>query len=124
MNKQFLLLILVIIVSGSFCFWNSQQTEEDNITPLPFNENLSCEAMYDEIENDIDNANYCENDFDCDILMLGGWYIDFGCYHFINKAVDKDQFYKKMDVYKEKCSQIINECASTPNAYCISNKCI
>ena len=118
MNKKFILIlvvILIIIAGGVYYFWHKQQ---------PFAGNLSCNEMYNEIENDIENANYCKTDSDCDVLMLGGWYVDFGCYHFINKAVDKDQFYKKMDVYKQKCSQMINKCAPAPDARCLSNKCV
>ncbi len=90
----------------------------------PFAGNLSCEEMYNEIENDINNANYCEIDSDCDVLMLGGQYVDFGCYHFVNNTTDKDQFYKKMDIYGQKCGQIINECAPAPDARCVLNKCV
>ncbi len=120
MNKKFiwiLILILVIIASGVIYFLHKQQ-------PEPFAGNSSCEEMYNEIENDINDANYCEIDSDCDVLMLGGQYVDFGCYHFVNNAVDKDQFYKKMDVYEQKCSKIINLCAPVPDARCVSNKCI
>jgi len=102
----------------------SQNTPVNPPTIAPFVGNLSCKEMYNEIENDINNANYCKTDSDCDVLMLGGWYVDFGCYHFVNKDVDKDQFYKKMDTYKQQCSQIINDCASAPDARCVSNKCV
>ena len=83
-----------------------------------------CEDRYKEIENDMTKANYCNVDSDCDVLMLGSWYVDFGCYHFINKNVDKDQFLKKMDVYNKKCSQSIDKCMPSPKASCVSNKCI
>ena len=102
----------------------SQNVPANPPTIAPFAGNLSCKEMYSEIENDIDNANYCKTDSDCDVLMLGGWYVDFGCYHFVNKNVDKDQFYKKMDIYKQQCSQIINDCAAAPDARCVSNKCV
>lgn len=56
--------------------------------------------------------------------MLGGAYIEFGCYHFINKNTDKNLIYAKMDKYSEKCSQIINMCVPAPNTKCVSNKCV
>ena len=93
-------------------------------TIAPFTGNLSCQEMYKEIENDINKSNYCKVNSDCDVLMLGGWYVNWGCYHFINKTVDKDQFYKKMDIYKQQCSKTINDCASAPSARCVSNKCV
>jgi len=82
-----------------------------------------CEDLYKEIDNDIINANYCKVDADCSILILGAQYVDFGCYHFINKEVDKNQFYKKMDVYNKKCSQSIDRCSPSPKATCVSNTC-
>ncbi len=94
------------------------------VQQLSFFENLSCKEMYNNIENDIKNANYCETDSDCDILILGGEYIDWGCYHFINKAVDKDQFYKKMDIYSKQCSEMIDLCVPAPAVQCLAHKCV
>jgi hypothetical protein len=82
-----------------------------------------CEDLYKEIDNDIINANYCKVDADCSVLILGAQYVDFGCYHFVNKEVDKNQFYKKMDVYNKKCSQSIDKCSPSPKATCIANTC-
>jgi len=84
----------------------------------------SCQIMHDEIENDIDASNYCSEDADCDVLILGGSYIEFGCYHFINKAIDKEPFYNKMDIYTIECSTIIDLCAPGPNPKCVSGKCV
>lgn len=132
MNKKFILIlvvILIIIAGGVFYFWYKQQPPQMNIpttppTIKPLSGNMSCEEMYDEIENDIDNANYCKTDSDCDVLMLVGRYMEFGCYRFVNKGVDKDQFYKKIDTYYQKCSQILNECAPVSDTRCVSNKCV
>lgn len=85
---------------------------------------FNCNYMYDEIENDLDYANLCRKDSDCSVIMLGSSYIEFGCYHFINKDVDQEQFYTKMDSYNRKCSQMINLCAPAPEAECVSNKCV
>lgn len=104
-----------------------QQQQINTNIPLTINQptgDFNCDGMYKEIEKDIKNANYCQLDSDCDVLILGGWYVDFGCYHFINKRVDKEQFYTKMEAYKKKCSQMINECASAPEVKCASNKCV
>ncbi|MFH1404380.1 MAG: hypothetical protein ABIH11_08945 [Candidatus Altiarchaeota archaeon] len=85
---------------------------------------FDCEELHGEIEGDLDNANYCQVDSDCGVIMLGGWYVDFGCYHFISREVDKEQFYAKMDAYKQKCSNIINDCSPAPEAKCVSSKCV
>ncbi len=84
----------------------------------------SCQIMHDDIENDIIAANYCSEDADCDVLILGGTYIEFGCYHFINKDINKETFYNKMDTYTAECSTIIDLCAPEPNPICVSGKCV
>ncbi|MBI2530370.1 MAG: hypothetical protein HYW05_04470 [Candidatus Diapherotrites archaeon] len=91
---------------------------------IDLNVESSCQSMHDEIENDIDESNYCSEDADCDVLILGGSYIEFGCYHFINKAIDKEPFYNKMDTYTRQCSTIIDLCAPGPNPKCVSGKCV
>lgn len=84
--------------------------------------NFNCEDLYKEIEKDMENANYCQSNADCDVLMLGGSYIKFGCYHFINKEVNKQSFYDKMKKYTSQCSLMINKCARAPEAKCVSIK--
>ena len=91
---------------------------------IDLNVESSCQSMHDEIENDINAANYCSEDANCDVLILGGSYIEFGCYHFINKDINKDMFYNKMDIYTQECSIIINDCGSLPNPICVSGKCV
>jgi len=114
---------LVLIVLG-YVLYNYYNTDKSSLVINQPTGDFTCEDLYDEIENDIDNANYCNTDTDCEILMLGGWYVDFGCYHFINKDVDQEQFFRKMSIYKEKCSQVINECAPSPDAKCELNRCV
>ena len=110
MNKKLLLFIIsAIIVVAIF---------------LLLYQPLSCQSLYNEIENDLDKANYCQTDSDCDVLILGGSYIEFGCYHFINKEVDKEKFYDKMSIYNQECSLIINKCAPAPISKCVSGKCV
>ncbi len=83
-----------------------------------------CKLMYNGIESDLEKANYCAEDSDCSVIMLGGSYIEFGCYHFINKNVDKNLFYDKMKEYVKFCSRMIDMCARAPNATCVSGKCV
>ncbi len=83
-----------------------------------------CEKMYDEIENDLEKANYCQKDNDCDVIMLGGEYIRFGCYHFINKNENKNEFYEKMKKYNKQCFKMINKCKPKPKAKCLEGKCV
>ena len=89
--------LLIVTLSGAFYFSYGQQPQQENIknnTTYPptikqLSENMSCKEMYDEIENDLDKANYCQTNSDCSVIMLGGAYIEFGCYHYINKNIDK-----------------------------------
>lgn len=90
-----------------------------------FGRQTSCDERYDEIEKEIDNANYCETNNDCEVLILGGDYMEFGCYHFINKEVSKQNFYDRMEKYKEaECSRMIDKCIPAPEPDCVSGKCV
>ena len=96
----------------------------NNQTPVEPANKTDCENHYNEIENDLDKANYCQVDSDCDVLVLGGEYVKFGCYHFVNKKVDKNKFYEKIKRYDQRCNNIINDCAPNPKPSCVSNKCV
>ena len=69
-------IIVIITVSSFFLFRPS-----------------SCKLMHNEIDYNLKESNYCAQDSDCDVIMLGGTYIEFGCYHYINKAIDKQKIY-------------------------------
>ena len=84
---------------------------------------MSCQAQYQDIENDLKQGNYCMTNDDCTTILLGGDYIKFGCYHYINKAVDQNTIFSKMDTYNAKCSTMINDCMRAPNPVCVQNKC-
>jgi len=84
-----------------------------------------CDALHDEIENDFKKANFCSADSDCKVIRLGGWYIDFGCYKFVNRATREEELLAKIEKYKDvmKCSRKINECMSSGTPVCINKKC-
>lgn len=84
----------------------------------------TCKALYQEIKDDIARSNYCSQDSDCDTLELGGRLIKFGCYHFVNKVIDKDAIYEKMHIYYNQCEQIINDCDRSPKSICVKKKCV
>jgi len=85
---------------------------------------VGCSSQYNQIDNELKSANYCTVDSDCKVLPLGGTYVEFGCYHYINKEVNGEALYKKMDDYWNRCTKIINDCASAPEAKCENNKCV
>ena len=83
-----------------------------------------CKALHREIENDLKNANYCQEDSDCRTLELGGPLVEFGCFHFVNKNVDTSEIYKKMIIYSQRCSDLIDDCSAAPLPKCVDRKCI
>lgn len=115
MGKIIALTSFLLITAGAFFF------AQDNY--LEKKESRHCNNLYKEIREEIEEKNYCEVDSDCDVLVLGGSYIDFGCYHFVNKETDKNYFYGRMREYYDDCVTIINECAPAPNPQCIEGKC-
>ncbi|MFH0918534.1 MAG: hypothetical protein V1830_05315 [Candidatus Omnitrophota bacterium] len=88
------------------------------------NQSATCQALYQELEEDLAKANVCLQDSDCDTLELGGRLIKFGCYHFVNVLTDKDDIYEKMHTYYGQCEQMINDCAQSPMPVCVQNKCV
>jgi hypothetical protein len=84
-----------------------------------------CDALHDEIENDFKKANFCNTDSDCTFIQLGGWYIDFGCYKFVNRTTNEDELLAKVEKYKDvmKCSGKINDCMSPGKPVCVNKKC-
>ena len=93
-------------------------------TPILLAAELDCKKLHEEIEKDIDQDNYCQSDNDCSALNLGGPYIAFGCYHFVNREVDQKKIFRKINSYTEgQCTSMIDRCASAPEPKCISNKC-
>lgn len=97
---------------------SAENSSEKNEDPV------QCSTLYLEIEKLMDEMNHCAQDSDCDVLVLGADYIEFGCYHFIHKDENKRGIFEKMDEYNEKCNKIINECASSPSPRCVERVCI
>ncbi len=85
-----------------------------------------CAQLHDEIENDFKKANFCETDSDCKVVRLGGWYIDFGCYKFVNSVTNEEELLDKIHRYKDelRCSAKIDDCASSGTPVCINRKCV
>jgi hypothetical protein len=84
-----------------------------------------CDTLHDEIENDFKKANFCKTDSDCKVVRLGGWYIDFGCYKYVNTATKEDELFAKIEKYKDVmgCSRKINDCMSPGKPVCVDMKC-
>ncbi len=83
----------------------------------------NCSNLYDAIDTDLQNANHCTVNSDCKTLPLGSMYIEFGCYHYINKDENSTEFYQRMNFYSAECGNIIDLCSPTPEAKCVDGKC-
>ncbi|MFA5200407.1 MAG: hypothetical protein WC442_05855 [Candidatus Omnitrophota bacterium] len=112
MDKK-LLFALIILILPVILFAESISEQSDY-----------CKSMRKDIESEIAKSNFCFTDVDCDVLELGGRLIRFGCYHFVNKTVDKEALYQRMQEYYAKCDQAINDCAKAPQPTCVNNKCV
>lgn len=116
-----IIVLAVILVGGIlvYQYWWMPKWAEPAFPSGP----LSCEAWYHKIEKSFDDANFCEVDSDCKAVQLGGQYIEFGCYKFVNIATDVDALLKEVREYTIKCAQLIDLCALTPKTLCENKKC-
>ena len=92
--------------------------------PLIIEPSLSCKTMYYEIEKALEDANFCEQDSDCKTMDIGGMFVEFGCYKFVNKSTNEEKLYQRMGEYYKKCKPAINDCASSPESVCVDGKCV
>jgi hypothetical protein len=69
-------------------------------------------------------ANYCSEDQDCKAIQLGGPYVEFGCWKYVNKNYNTDEIFRKLEDYIKNCPNEINECMPAPEAVCRENKCV
>lgn len=83
-----------------------------------------CKEMHDEIERRLEAANFCTQTTDCGVFELGGPFIEFGCYHYVNTSVDSEEIRNMVAQYFiQSCGQMIDNCASTPDPVCVDSKC-
>ncbi len=122
-NLKYILIvvILAVVVGGGILWCISEKETPPEIIPPTL---LNCEDWYEKIENDFDKANFCEEDSDCKAIMLGGPYVKFGCYKFVNILTNEEDFLSKVEEYDKACAFAINKCALAPEAVCINNKCV
>lgn len=112
-------IVLVAILLGAF-YWYLYSKEYSQVRS-PINE---CDTMYKNIENIFEYANYCSVDSDCKSIQLGGAYVEFGCWKYVNKSYDADVIFEQLDEYVSTCTTPINKCAQAPQAVCRENKCV
>ena len=100
-------------------------TMHSNLAFTEIASQAQCEQFHDEIENDFKKANFCEKDGDCKVVQLGGWYIEFGCYKYVNTSTNEGELFDKIHKYKDemKCSEKINDCMKSNEPVCINKKC-
>jgi hypothetical protein len=84
---------------------------------------ISCQTTYDQIEQEFENANYCEQDADCKTIQLGGPYIEFSCYKYVNQQTNQTRLLQEIQEYDKKCDRAIDDCAQAPKPQCTNKKC-
>jgi hypothetical protein len=92
--------------------------------PHPFPLPTQCEKLRKEIDNLWIEANYCNQDSDCKAIQLGGEYIEFGCWRYVNKDYNTDEIFQKLDSYVNTCPIPVNKCMPAPESVCRENKCV
>ena len=126
-NKMLSKLVILngVVMLGMLVHLTIALSEEPS--SLTFSQSLyspECKTWHDNIEEAFENENYCETDSDCKGIKLGGGYVDFGCFKYVNKDVVKDEIYKELDAYNRECTLVINKCVETPTPVCISKRCV
>jgi len=120
-NWKFLLIVIILAIAvGAGAFTLARQ-KFPVINSFIFPK--SCKSLHDGIEKEFEDANFCNQDSDCKTMSLGGQYITFGCYKFVNKSTNEQALYDKMEKYYQKCTSPIDECMPTPESVCVNNKC-
>ncbi|MDI6603210.1 MAG: hypothetical protein QME57_03800 [Patescibacteria group bacterium] len=121
-TKYLLIVIILAVVIGGRIWWSAKQEKFPTITP--FVPQINCSLWYQNIEREFDDANFCERNSDCKTIRLGGRYIEFGCYKFVNISTNEEELLDKVKEYDKVCAPEINKCSFPPDAVCINNKCV
>ncbi|NMC62293.1 MAG: hypothetical protein GYA55_03910 [SAR324 cluster bacterium] len=82
-----------------------------------------CRAAYTKIAEELERANHCTIDSDCSLLPIGGRYVAFGCYHYVNKDIKIDYVLNKISDYAQKCSKMINDSMQASPVHCVEHRC-
>lgn len=124
-NPKYILIVAVLAVivgGGSLIYWRSMKTGVPRgVLLFPIS---SCDRWHNDIENAFEEANFCEKDEDCKAVALGGPYVEFGCFKFVNVKVDESELFRRVKMYDEKCDIAIDKCAPVPEVTCVLDKCI
>jgi hypothetical protein len=83
---------LVMLVVSTHLAMAEGKVPSEEAAALTFSRSLGsadCNVWHDNIEQAFKNENHCEADADCKAIELGGEYVAFGCFKYVNKAVDE-----------------------------------
>jgi hypothetical protein len=108
-----LILLIFAILIGGFLFWKYKWGKLSE---------LECSLLAQEIEKEIEKANYCEKDEDCIVVTYFG--CPLGCYNLINKK-EEIKLKKKSEKYNKNCLICLYKCPLPPKeAICFNKKCV
>ena len=118
--------VVVLATCAHLVFLSPPALSEDR-APQGFSRSFrssDCGIWHDAIEQAFRDENYCETDADCQSIELGGEFVQFGCFKYVNQSVGPETVYRELRSYLQECHAAIDECNAAPTPICISKKCV
>jgi hypothetical protein len=87
-------------------------------------QNVSCEAITQDLETSFADMNFCETNDDCAVAVGS---CPFGCFLFHNADIDFADYQPTLTAYQESCNPCEYQCASAPRATdrrCVEGRCV
>lgn len=118
-NIKIRLIILCIFVGIISCYWILNET----LRPLSEKE---CKILHMQIVNQINKANYCNNNGDCVIIKSDILGCDFGCWEVVNKNEVSTIERMIKNYYQRGCGlgYCLYKCIIPVTAKCENSTCI
>jgi len=105
------LIVGIVLISG---FW----IKENYFTSFSIEQ---CEQLKNQINEEIEKANFCQKDEDCAIVSFD---CPFGCWDIVNKN-EVEPIKKKVEKYREKCGRCLYKCSVGPeDVECKNGVCV
>lgn len=113
--KPTILIVIIGLIIISGCIENKIPEEE------------YCETLKKDVNEEIEKANYCDEDSDCVALSPDFLICPFGCYLLLNKNADITQIQNGIKNYGKNCPLCKYRCSYIPSSSdikCTNNKCL
>ncbi len=110
--------IFLLFLAG--CAVEEPQAGEKTPTPVPTIEDINCGAMRMEIDELLEELNYCETKADCVAVNFD---CPFGCWKFVNKNAETEKAQELVQEFTQTCMSCEYACGEKPEAECVNGKC-